>query len=437
MGRLCPLVLALWAIVDVTLRLVPEEWFHVNPITVALRRPGLHSSFEPNFSAESSQYVGDAVREANLASTERRAALQFSTDALGYRRNPYLDGNAVDLLVLRGFSFVYGGALSDDETLPAALTRIAGFPAYNAARWHLDEFDSMRDLDWLLGQLPRRPRVAIVVYLEHENPDGPPRSPRRTRRAVSALPDFLAAPVQAADAAYGRARRLVRGISRWWEFSPLDIMATRLYRAIANDRVLPNRYREGGRQLTLPDGRSMIFREYEVAPARAERGPVEARRAVAYLEWWRDRLAERGLETLVLILPTRYTVYAPLLETGALQTQALQAVEYLDRVSTELTHRGILNINGARVFLARAATELLHGDLSFYREDNHWNPRGVERIARVLAETLRSRGESALPAPIADDEGADPFTLTPTGSPSDATPNGLGAVTIAPESTGG
>jgi len=132
LGRLAPAVLAAWLVADVGLRFVSPSLLWVNPIGAALRAPPSGASFEPNYSAVTKNYVGDAVLEANQRQAEHRAPLRFSADALGFRRNPYVaPGEPYDVLQLGGASFGFGGALSDEETLPAAITRVSGLRVYN------------------------------------------------------------------------------------------------------------------------------------------------------------------------------------------------------------------------------------------------------------------------------------------------------------------
>jgi hypothetical protein len=385
-----PLVLALWAVTDLALRLLPPQWFRVNALIIALRSPGWSTSFTPSLSLHY-EYIGDAVREGNLRPTERRPPVRFSTDELGYRLNPFLpDGHEADLIVLRGFSFVYGGALSDAETLPAALTRLGGIRAYNAARWHLDPYDSLPSFDWLLSELPVRPRRAVLVYLEHEDP----RRPRFDEPGIvgyaAGIHPALVEPLTMLRTQYRLVQTLRRLARRWWDFSPLEILTTRLDRRLRNGRLLPNAREGQVRALPMPDGRRMVFRAYELKSSQRLRSRADARATVDYLAWWRAALASRGLETVVLTLPTRYSVYGPHLETGEARARALQSRAYLRYVNDELDARGIRYVDGSAVFFSRAEDELRTGRLSFYREDNHWNASGVERAARPLIEELGS-----------------------------------------------
>lgn len=383
------MVLAGWFALDVGMRFLPPQWFRVNPITIALREPGAYGSFHPRVSLVAPYYAGDAALEANLPATESRPPVRFSTDALGFRLNPFLpEGESPDVVILRGASFIYGSALSDEETLPAVLTRVSGLDVHNGSRSHLDDDNEIRYLDRLLDRLPAYPEMAVVVYLEHENPRRPTMGGGRAAAVAGAVPALAPVALQ-----YQRGRRWLarhhRTVTRWWDFSPLEIMARRLDRGVTNDRILPNEFKRLGRQLALPDGRRMLFRHYELGPVRERRGAAEAAQTADYFEWWANELASRGIETYVLILPSRYTVYGPVLEREPMRETLREAAGYLDAVAAELRARGINTVDAASAFRARAAAEVRTGVLSFYREDNHWNPRGVALVAELLADAMR------------------------------------------------
>ena len=402
LGRVAPLVLVAWMALDIALRFPPPQWLHVSPVTIALRKPGAYGSFQPGFSIVTPFYGGEAAREANTSPTESRLPLRFSTDRLGFRINPLAaDESAPDVVILRGASFIYGAALSDEETLPAALTRVSGLAVRNFSRFHLDGIAPHLVAAWL-DQLPAPPAIAVVVYLEHENPRALP-----DRSRVAALVRAVPA-LERPGTEYLRARRWIadrhRVVTRWMDFSPLEILARRVERGLANDRVLPNEFRRLGRRLVLPDGRAMLFRDYELAPAREPRGPTEARLTAEFFEAWHARLSARGIETVVLVLPSRYTVYGPVLEHEDMLEPLRRATAYTDTLVAELRSRGITTVDAAAVFRTRAFEEVQSGVLSFYREDNHWNPDGVELVARLLADALTSRSGAPIP-PHADTPG--------------------------------
>jgi hypothetical protein len=190
---------------------------------------------------------------------------------------------------------------------------------------------------------------------------------------------------QTARRAVGAAHRRV---TRWWAFSPLDMVSTRLFRRLGDDRVLPNEYARGTRTLALPDGRAMIIRRYELQPALDGRSPADAPPMADDVARWRDSLAARGIATRVLLIPSRYTVYGSRLEEHGRRAAPRSVAAYVDQVADELRARGIPTLNALALFRDVAADELRTGALSFYREDNHWNARGVTRVAEVLADSL-------------------------------------------------
>ena len=388
LGRLAPAVLAAWLVADVGLRFVSPSLLWVNPIGAALRAPPSGASFEPNYSAVTKNYVGDAVLEANQRQAEHRAPLRFSADALGFRRNPYVaPGEPYDVLQLGGASFGFGGALSDEETLPAAITRVSGLRVYNGGLWATDRL-SPRLIDHLLDRLPARPRAALFLMVEHEQPQIPVERGQTRDAVVRAVP-WLAPIAGAASSLVARADEAKRRWDRWIEYSPIEAASTKLSRRLSNDRVLPNEYARGSRTLTLPDGRPMYIRRYELGPIERERSPADVPKVAAYLTWWRDSLAARGIATHVLLVPSRYTVYGPLLEREPERLAGIGRVAaYIDSLDAALRAQGIGTINAHTIFRERAAEELRTGALSFYREDNHWNPGGVDLVARAVADSL-------------------------------------------------
>lgn len=372
LGRLAPAILLAWLALDFGLRLLPVERLGVSPLTAAQRFTGRHSPFVANASmSEPADTPGENAVRANLAPTERRdAPLRFSTNAFGYRRNPEAaPGDGADVLILGGDSFIYGASLSDEETLPAALTRASGLQAFNGGRSHLIPMN-LADLDWLLQHLPRRPREAVFVHLEQHRRSLPEDGPGHSD---GLLDDFR------------YARWLASG---YLDVSPLGHATRRLFRRFADGKILPNAYQRNVDAYTLPDGQAMLFRDFETLPARRPQNSAATRRTAEYIVEWVRELRARGLETHVLLLPSRFTVYAPWLREDAHRAGAVAAAQDLTDLEAQLNGEDIRTINGLTVFQSTAASDLEARRLPFYREDNHWNADGVERIARVLADSL-------------------------------------------------
>jgi hypothetical protein len=152
--------------------------------------------------------------------------------------------------------------------------------------------------------------------------------------------------------------------------------------------VLTNVYEQQVEAYALPDGRQMLFRASETFPARDAPSTEELRVTGQYIKAWTRELEARGMQTWVLLLPTRYTLYGPWLVPAEERAAVLRAANDFQVLEAELNNQGIRTIDGLEVFRETAAEELASGNLLFYREDNHWAPAGVERIARVLADSL-------------------------------------------------
>ncbi len=371
LGRLAPSVLAAWLVVDVGLRAMPVDQLGVSPIAAAQRFAGRRSPFRTNISIRiPAGSPGENAVRGNLPPTERRPPLRFSTDAWGYRRNPEVPVGAVpDLLFVGGDSFIYGANLSDEETLPAAFTRASGLLSYNGGRSHLIPA-TLADLDWLLSRFSSTPRRVVLVHLEQHRRRLPKRG---LDSGIGVIADL----------------KYVRYVATgWWDASPLSNATRRLFRRLADDKNLPNTYGQDIVAYALPDGRLILFRGSETFPARKPQTEAEIRGTAEFIHQWVRELEARGLQTHVLLLPTRFTVYGPWLEWGKLRAGVLQAVQDLHSLEAELRRRNVGTINGLRVFQGTAAGDVRTGELPFYREDNHWTPEGVDRIARVLADSL-------------------------------------------------
>jgi len=376
--------LLLWAAADVAGRFAPVGWLHVLPEHEATRRPGRYHPFIPDLTVRTDPWVGETALTGNLAPTETRTPVTFGTDALGFRRTPGVppDGGA-DLILYGGSSFAYGGGLSDDETLPAVLTRDAGVRVYNGGHFWWDPL-TLESLDWLTGRL-KSPRSAVVM-IYWEDADLEPQSLHPKARRVDRLVEKVVGRGRFGslrdDLEY--ARRYAKAV---WSISPVEVLSIRLYKALSNDRILPNRYRSAVEARTLPGGERMLFLEEEVARVLRPPGDDAVTRLGDYYAECARHLAAQDRGLFVVLVPNRYTLYGPALDG----TRAAPADPYIDRVDRELRRRGVAALNGLAVLRPDAAGDLASGRLSFYREDHHWSPLGVERIARAFTRLLGRR----------------------------------------------
>lgn len=379
-GKLAPSIVIAWVVIDLVSRFLNPALLHVDPWLTVSQFPPRYAPFSRNESFSVPEYIGANARAANTPPTEIVGPITFSTDNLGFRANPYLNpGEAPQVLFVKGDSFIYGVGLSDNETLPSVLTHQYGIPSYNGARFH-DDPDGLPEMDWLLDHLPRRPSTIVYTYLEH----GPFLSPQITPGINGLIMRYD--PVLDGDLRYLKMLNMF-----FWQMSPPHIVATRFFNSLENDKVFPNEGAKTIQSLTLPNGDKLLFRDYEYELATLDRGPAAVARSMIGFRWFKAELDKRHLRLVVLLMPNRYTIYAPLL-TGKDGPWA----HYLDNLDLALHKEGIETVNGLDFYRAAARQEVNSGRLSFYREDAHWNARGVELIAKPLAEAIKQNSTASL-----------------------------------------
>jgi hypothetical protein len=164
------------------------------------------------------------------------------------------------------------------------------------------------------------------------------------------------------------------------------VITTRFFNKLANDRFFPNESAPTVRSLALPDGKKLLFRDYEFGLPELDRGPDAVAQTARGFDWLKSEMEKRHLRLIVLLLPNRFTIYAPILAH-----MDGPWTHYLDQLDAELHKSGIETVNGLEVYRSAAKQEIQTGQLSFYREDPHWNPNGVERIAGPVANAIAKR----------------------------------------------
>lgn len=388
LGRLIPLTLALWAIADVLPRFLPLDWLQINPFQLAASRPGRYSPFIPNLRISTSNYVGELALLANLPPNESRPPLQLTTDNLGFRATPNGSTNEKpSIIVMEGDSFTFGAALSNDETFPSALSRELAANVYNAGRYTTDR-ERMREMDWLFSRLPVAPRATVIyVLLETFNPS-------LKREYGDRWYDSLGKKVvgsQLHNAAKEEYFFLRRWHSLWLPISPLKISTTRLYKRIADDRILPNPYKKHVTIAELPGGRRFLYEPRYLERYLNPPDDTAVAETAEYLAWFRDQMRSRGLDFWVLLVPEGLSTYARWLVPDSEHPVKWKS-HYLDRLENALQARQVKVTNSLPHLVEQAPEDIRTGELSFYTEDHHWTPKGTRTVARVMADALRQSG---------------------------------------------
>lgn len=358
--RLLPCILAMGFAADVGLRLVPPERFAFRAWEALTLRPTAEGPFAPGRAFHTDRAFGDLANIGNLPAYRRYRAETFTTDAHGFRVPGAVVPGPVRV-VLFGDSYGAGAALSDEETFTAQLGTRFGIATYDAAgRREQSVIQVVRRLGL---------RGGWVVWEELERADPPP---------AAATATTIVPPPSGWTAVPRLARRVVDGSRARLAYSPLRILLGRAYRVIQDDRWLPNVPAAEVVQRALTDGERILFLASEVAGYGRTR-PVDA----AGYEALDRAVASTGNRLLVLLVPDKYDVYAPLLT----EAPAEPAHPYLDRLAAALNARGVAAISLRAALRTVAAEARARGADAYRTDDSHWGPLAV-RSAAIEAGTL-------------------------------------------------
>jgi acetyltransferase AlgX (SGNH hydrolase-like protein) len=362
LGAVIPRLLAGVALVGVVLRFLP-----VDPLTFraweALTRdrpPGM--AFEPNRRYYNAQASGDLAALGNLPRLRQYRTEQFTTDALGFRNPPSILTEEVSA-ILAGDSFAVGSGVSDDETLSAQLTALTGCVVYNAG----SEAGRVTPDDILsvARRLNMRGRLAIRLVAELGDP---PAIPTPQTLFVRALATRMTAGV----------RTLAGRLMGFVDVSPLQIVSTRAWKALENDRTLPNNYASRVVNATLATGDVMLFR---ASPEdHADHPPAVV---LDYWRWLRDEFQQAQLDLLVVLVPSKYRVYRSFVVDPSPLRVPHASWEHL---AEDLRAEGLSVLDLTPFLSAEAASALEHGEYLYWLDDVHWNARGIAAAATVIQE---------------------------------------------------
>lgn len=360
-------------LLDAGMRLLPIDAFTYRAWEALERGHPTGAVFEPNRRYVNARSYGNLAAMANLPALRQYRPVRVSTDAWGYRNASRVHDEEISA-ILAGDSFVVGAEVGDEQTLPSQMSTLTGCVVYNAGglEWHA----TPDRIVTLARRLHLRNRLVIRVYAEEglyaeEAGVSLPHRPGLTARLAASTPAGLRSVI-------GRLRGLIAD-------APLRILSQHALRRLEDDRVLPNRYAARVITATLSNGDWMLFWAPSVTNFYRG-GGID----LDYWVWLRDDLRKADLDLLVVLVPSKYRVYRPfLVDQRPLGTGA---GESLDRLERGLRTLGVSVLNLEPIFSARAARELERGEYLYYKDDMHWNARGIEvgaeaiRAARPLAE---------------------------------------------------
>jgi hypothetical protein len=140
---------------------------------------------------------------------------------------------------------------------------------------------------------------------------------------------------------------------------------------------MPNPYAVNVVRRLLPDGRPILFQRDDLRDGVPDAPKLWAR----YFRVLNKELRKRNFRLIVILVPSKYTVYQPLIKDTP-KTNKSEAFEELQKRLTEMPV-----VNATAALQQSAAEGIQDGRLLYWRDDTHWNPDGV----RVAADQLQAQ----------------------------------------------
>jgi len=363
LGYVIPRLLVVACLVDMGLR-----FMSIDPLTfraweaMGRYRPS-GMAFEPNRRYYNARSYGELAALGNLPELRHYRSERFTTDALGFRNAPHVLDEEVGAILV-GDSFAVGSGVSDDDTLSSRLGTLMGCVVYNAGS---DANMVVPDeILALAGRLNLRSRVVIRLYTEGAPVPAIPTGQRMVwRKLVARTPAGVRTVV-------GRLRGLLT-------VSPLQGLSGRAWKALNNDRILPNSYASNVVKATLNNGDTMLFPSSQV---NSFYHPHEL--SLDYWEWLRGDLKKAGFDLVVILVPGKYRVYRPFLVDQ--RPVGTWTGNDLNRLERALRAMEVPVLNLTPFLSNEAARHLERGEYLYLLDDNHWNARGVALSAAAIRE---------------------------------------------------
>jgi hypothetical protein len=365
---LAPAVLVLAGLADLGLRLVPLDRITFRSWE-ALRVGGEAGPFRPNHRYENARAYGDLANMGNVPELREYHREVVVTDAHGFRNPPALAASGRVRVLVMGSSFAAGTEVQDHETLASRLAQRLGVDVYNAALAEPD-LASLRELARRTGMTRG---VVVFEQLEGRAPPAP---------ALGGAPRAVRCPFGVGDAQDPWCRAYNAFYERF-RVSPMRVWSSRAVRRLQNDRWFPNPHRDAVLRAALRDGREMLFQGGDAAwrPSTHDED-----RTVRYFTWLHRRLTREGLALVVVLVPRKYTVYAPLLAEPPLDGDV--GARALERLARRLYAEDVPVVDLTAALREAATRALAAGRTVYFRDDTHWNAEGIGAAAGVLARRV-------------------------------------------------
>ncbi len=356
-GGLLPVLLASFAFVDVGTRLlVPVQASSIRawePMSVGA---GPGQPFAPDRSVWRPRAWGDLSNMSGDDELRVYRSERFTSDSWGFRNRldrERVAGGSPWIGLLTGTSNSVGSGLSDGQTVPEQLGRLLEGRVYSVAG--LGPI-LPGDLKAIIRRLDLKSGVVLVEYFEREGAPHPscvicpqPRLSRYLKEAKASLASYQGSRIQLPTSCFPRPP-----MERFSSDSPV-------------------------RAPSLPDGSRLLLFAGDLEPS--------SRTTIIPVDYYVDlaqRLAEENLRLIVFLVPTKFSVYQPLLDDPDLPTADGRTLAVLER---RLRRAGVEVVNLKPILRTAAAREFPR--LLYFADDTHWNSAGAALVAQALATRVR------------------------------------------------
>lgn len=294
----------------------------------------------------------------------------FNTDSRGFRNDADLRD---ERLLIVGDSFVVGIGNTQADMLTAQLGRNHGITAYSMG-FPAGPFQYANTVEAARAELGDDACIVVVMF---EGNDFQPIDPTElaARKAVPrGAQDFIKAYFGAVKAPFEVSRVFYGLYTRGMESLRVGVSAPDADAASAASDVTFVRQVAGGPMIFLKGYADVVQRD-----SYDDFGYIQEQ-------------FTRGRPDLLVFAPEKYRVYGPLLDEHPAAGLPRAQPEHLARVAAAL-NVPLLDLTDA--MLERSRELLQRGELTYWRDDTHWNPAGIETAARELARELSAHDKPA------------------------------------------
>ena len=305
-----------------------------------------HRIFRPGANLDMRMPQGDLQSMTGINIAEPRD-VSYRIDSYGFRNDADYKGQKY---LLVGDSFVVGTGNTQADIISAQLAQDYGIAAYNLAH---------------PGDVPDYAQYVAGFKADHS-------TPAKLLVFIFEGNDFVASRTKKRSAV----SLFFKRYSNLFSDTNVFRVTRSLYaRAKRSSQIADSEYLI----MTAIHGRKVAFlRRYAEVARQASQPPIES---------FERALSAMGADIEgIFFIPTKYRVYHRYVDPGTTLPNA--AWEYLQGVCRKNNFKCI----DLTQPLIKATDDLLaQGEMTWWRDDTHWNRNGMAVAARVVAETLRAQ----------------------------------------------